>query len=157
MPRLLLNVPPRRQEQRSDCLPACVAMALDYLGRPMLYRRLLSLLGARDFGMPAGNILRLNESGIGVYTTLTHSNLDDVRSHLLADRPVIALISTADLPYGSENADHALVIVGMDDNIIYVNDPCFDQSPQSVSRSHFELAWLRFDNMCAVLKTSPWQ
>jgi hypothetical protein len=42
MPKILLNVSHRRQHpQSAECLPVCVAMALDYLGRPIKYETLL--------------------------------------------------------------------------------------------------------------------
>ena len=39
----------------------------------------------------------------------------------------------------------------MDDDAFYVNDPYLGQAPQRVPRIHFELAWFRFDNLCAVV------
>ena len=151
MPRVLLNVPHRHQELRADCLPACMAMVLDYLDRPIPYSRLLSLLGTRDFGTPVENIVRLEGLSIGVKVTLPHTDVDGLRGHLEAGRPVIVFVNTRDLPYWSEATDHALVVVGMDDDVFYVNDPYFDQAPQYISRIHFELAWLRFDNLSAVI------
>jgi uncharacterized protein YvpB len=126
-------------------------MVLDYFGRPLAYSRLTSLLGTRDFGTPAENIMRLEDLSIGVKVTLSHADVGGVRRHLEAGRPVIAFVNTGDLPYWPEATDHALVIVGMDDDVFYVNDPYFDQAPQCISCTHFELAWLRFDNLCAVL------
>jgi len=126
-------------------------MVLDYLGCSVPYPRLLSLLGARDFGTPAENVLRLAEAGVDIQVTLKHTDVRELLLHLQAGRPVIAFVNTGDLPYWVEAADHALVIVGVDGDVFYVNDPYFDQAPQSVSRPNFELAWLRFDNLCAVI------
>ncbi len=151
MPKVLLNVPHRRQERRADCLPACTAMVLDYLGRSIPHRRLLSLLGTRDFGTPAENIIKLEDVGIGIKVDLVHTDVGGLRGHLEADRPVIVFVDTGDLPYWSEATDHALVVVGVEDDALYVNDPYFDQTPKYISRIHFELAWLRFDNFSAVI------
>ena len=154
MLKVLLSVPHRCQGQRADCLPACVTMVLDHLDCPIPYSRLLPLLGTRDFGTPAENILRLEDLGIGVEVTLAHTDVEGLCGHLEAGRPVIAFVNTADLPYWSEVTDHTLVVVGVEDDVFYVNDPYFDQAPQYVSRTHFELAWLRFDNLCAVITIS---
>ena len=56
-----------------------------------------------------------------------------------------------DLSSSIEATDHALVVVGIDDDAFYVNDPYLNQAPQRVPRIHFELAWFRFDNLCAVI------
>ncbi len=126
-------------------------MVLDYLDHPIPYPRLLSLLGTRDFGTPAENIVRLEDIGLGIKVALAHTDVDELRGHLEAGRPVIAFVNTSDLPYWSEATDHVLVVIGMDGDVFYVNDPYFDQAPQCISRAHFELAWLRFDNLCAVI------
>jgi len=126
-------------------------MILDYLDRPIPYPRLLLLLGTCDFGTPAENILRLEDLSIGVKVTLAHTDVEGLRGHLEAGRPVIAFVNTGDLPYWSEATDHAIVVVGMEDDVFYVNDPYFDQAPRRISRTHFELAWLRFGNLCAVI------
>lgn len=151
MPKAWLNIPHRRQRLRADCLPACVAMLLDYLDCPVPYSRLLSLLGTCDFGTPAENILRLEDLSVGVQVILSHTDVDGLRGYLEAGRPVIAFVSTGDLPYWSETTDHTLVVVGVEDDVLYVNDPYFDQAPQRISRIHFELGWLRFDKLCAII------
>jgi ABC-type bacteriocin/lantibiotic exporter with double-glycine peptidase domain len=117
MPKVLLNVPHSRQRLRADCLPSCVAMVLDYFNRPIAYSRLISLLGAHDFGTPAENVVRLEDLGIGVKVTLPHADVHGLHRHLENDRPVIAFVNTGDLPYWSEATDHAVVVVGMDDDV----------------------------------------
>lgn len=151
MPKIWLSIPHRRQQRRADCLPTCVAMVLDYLDHSMPYPRLLSLLDARDFGTPAENIVRLEDLSIGVKVTLAHIDVNELCRHLEVGRPVITFVNTDDLPYWSEVTDHAFVVVGVEGDVFYVNDPYFDQSPQRVSRTHFKLAWLRFNNLCAII------
>lgn len=41
MPGHLLSVPLHRMKQTADCLAACVAMVLDYLGHPVNYDQLI--------------------------------------------------------------------------------------------------------------------
>jgi ABC-type bacteriocin/lantibiotic exporter with double-glycine peptidase domain len=125
-------------------------MVLAYLGRPVPYERLVELLGTRWFGTPACNIERLEQTGVAV--VVADLSLSDMRRYLQDDLPVIAFVSTADLPYWSEDTDHAVVVVGLDDETVYFNDPNFAQSPQQVPRPAFELAQLRFDHRCAVLQ-----
>ena len=49
------------------------------------------------------------------------------------------------LPDWSYSTDHAVVVVGFDEDKIYLNDPAFEDYPQPVSFIEFELAWLEFD------------
>jgi ABC-type bacteriocin/lantibiotic exporter with double-glycine peptidase domain len=153
MPKVLLSVSHRRQRpQSAECLPACVAMVLDYLGQPVEYDALVSLLRTRfAIGTAAANVRHLEALGVNV--RLFHADLETVRESLVSGWPVIAFIETAPLPYWSEQTDHAILIVGIDGEAVYVNDPEFDQVPQRIPRIQFELAWLRFDNLCAVITT----
>ncbi|MEZ4732190.1 MAG: hypothetical protein R3E79_34160 [Caldilineaceae bacterium] len=48
-------------------------------------------------------------------------------------------------------ADHAVVVVGFDEQSIYLHDPEFAESPINVSYGDFDLAWLEHDEMYAVL------
>lgn len=150
MPKTLLSVSHLQQRTEADCLPVCVEMVLAHLGRPVPYARLVELLDTRWFGTPAGNIERLEPLGIAV--KVTDLFLSDIQHYLDEGLPVIAFVSTSDLPYWSEDTDHAVVVVGLDDETVYVNDPYFPQSPQRVPRPAFELAQLRFDHRCAVLR-----
>lgn len=59
MPGNLLNVPLRKMLQTADCLAACAAMVLDYIGYPVSYTDLFRLLEVGPLGTPAGRIARL--------------------------------------------------------------------------------------------------
>jgi len=149
MPKTLLAVSQLRQQAESDCLPVCVQMALIYLGRSVPYEDLVRLLGTRWFGTPSENILRLEQLGIQV--TLRELSWAEIEAALIRQQPVSAFVATADLPYWSTTADHVVVIVGIDEEFVYVNDPYFAVAPQSVRRPSFELAQQRFDYRCALL------
>ena len=149
MPKKLLAVFHLRQPAESGCVPTSVQMVLDYLGRKESYQRLAEVLGARSFGTPAENVLFLNQ--IDVHVIFAELSLPEIESHLQQDHPVIAFVSTADLPYWQIDTDHAVVVVGMDEHSAYLNDPYFDDAPKQVPRSAFELSMIRFDYRCAVL------
>lgn len=70
---------------------------------------------------------------------------------LLRDHPCIVLVRTAELPHWTYVTDHALLVVGLNDQCIYVNDPAFPQAPQEISLANFELAWMAFDYRYAVI------
>ena len=137
-----------KQMQQADCLAACAAMVLAHFGQPLPYAELLTLLDIGPYGAPRRNILRLTTLGLKVdYGEATTGIL---AAHLKHARPVIAFVDTGELPYWSESTNHAVVVVGLDDDAVLVYDPAFD-SPQTVPRESFELAWLECDNVCAVI------
>ena len=50
------------------------------------------------------------------------------------------------------DAPHAVVIVGIHDDAVYLLDPDYpDQTPVVVSIGDFALAWSHFDQACAVI------
>ena len=50
------------------------------------------------------------------------------------------------------STNHALVLVGLNEEYVFVNDPVFPDAPISVSVGEFDLAWLNGDNTCAILR-----
>jgi hypothetical protein len=65
--------------------------------------------------------------------------------------PVITPVKTRELPYWDEDTDNAVVVVGMDAQFVYLNDPALETAPIQVSQGDFGLAWLEHDEMYAVL------
>ena len=150
MPKTLLAVSHLRQRAEADCVPVCAQMVLAYLGRAESYERLAEVLGTRWFGTPSENVSRLERLGLRV--TLAELPLADIIRHLESGRPVIAFVNTADLPYWATATDHALVVIGADEQTVYLNDPYFPDAPRQAPHAAFELSQLRFDNRCAVIE-----
>ena len=65
--------------------------------------------------------------------------------------PVIVFVRTGELPYWTYSVDHALLVVGYDENILYVNDPAHPKAPITVPQGDFELAWLERDYFYALI------
>ncbi len=126
-------------------------MVLDYIGKPVNYDRLLRLLRIdSEYGTPASNASNLTE--LGVEVLYGRGTLEDIRGHLAADRPSIAFVNTGELPYWDEATGHAVVVVGLDDEKVYLNDPAFNSAPQIISHGDFLLAWLEADEYYAVIR-----
>jgi len=149
MPDILLPVTHREQDETADCLAACAAMVLDYMGVLVSYERLLKLLRVQWFGAFAFNIRALEELGVDVI--YKRGTLAELREHLSNKHPPIALVATSELPYWNESTLHAVVVVGIDDQDIYLNDPGFPEAPVKVSHGDFGLAWLERDELYAAL------
>ncbi len=149
MPKTLLSVLHIQQQTESDCLPVCAQMVLNYLNLAISYRRLVNLLDTKRFGTPFRNIKRVEQLGVSVQ--IEHLSLTEISSYLATGLPVIACVHTADLNYWSQAVDHVVVVVGIDDKAIYLNDPSLSYGPHLVPGIEFELAQLNYDNLCAII------
>jgi hypothetical protein len=123
-------------------------MILDFLGQSLSYAKLLKLLDIGSYGAPRRNILRL--TALGLRVDYGEATPDILVAYLESGRPVIVFVDTGELPYWSESTNHAVVVVGLNDEAVLVHDPAFD-SPQAVPREDFELAWLECDNVCVLI------
>ena len=154
MPTTLLNVLLLSQSDRTDCLPACVAMVLTFLGQPVEREWLHRVMESSDLGTPGFKVLNLRQHGYDV----TYAAATDERAltQALADGvPPIVLLHTTHLPYWEQETAHAVVVTAMDEDHVKLNDPAFSAAPQVVSRGDFMLAWLDFD--CLYILIRPLQ
>jgi len=124
-------------------------MVLDYLGRSTPYEQLLRFLDVKPWGAPAYNVQRLTALGLSVL--YTEGTLQALEQHIQQGHPCIVFVHTEPLPYWSENTNHAVVLIGFDEENAYLNDPFFPEAPQIVSLGDFELAWLARDYMYALI------
>lgn len=125
-------------------------MLLDYCGVRVAYDRLLDLLAVGPHGTPGRYLLELRRLGLSV--TYGPASLAEVEEHLEQGQPCIALVRTRELPYWSIATDHAVVVIGLDKEHVFVNDPYFEDAPQRVPIGDFVLAWLEFDYRCGVIR-----
>lgn len=153
MPITLLNAPLLPQNDRTDCLPACVEMVLVLSGQPVDRVWLRQVMESSDLGTPGFKVQNLRRHGYDV--TYAAATDERVLLQALADGvPPIALLRTTHLPYWGRETSHAVVIVAMDADHVTLNDPAFPTAPQTISRDAFMLAWLDFDCLYAVIRPS---
>jgi len=138
------------QQADGDCLAACAAMVLTYLGRSLRYRQVIRLLDTQEYGTPFSNLRYLDR--LGVTTTVRSGDFRQLYQALTQNLPCIASVQTAELPYWHRRSEHAVVVTGMDSHYIYVNDPAFDIAPILVPHGDFDLAWLAQEELYAVIK-----
>ena len=149
MPTTWLSVSHLQQRSQADCLPICAQTVLAYLNRPQPYEQMVVLLDTRWFGTPFRHLKRLEQFGLSV--KIGELSLAEIESYLEAGSPVISYVHTADLSCWTQAADHVVVVIGIDDENVYVNDPSRAHAPQLIPRIEFELAQLRYDNLCAII------
>lgn len=150
MTPFLLRVSHVPQHRTGECLAACAAMVLTYMGLPARYEPLLRLLRVKPgIGAASFNIRELEKLGVGI--VYKQGTLEELHNQLAHDRPCIVFVKTSELPYWDTAADHAVVVVGLEDRYIYLNDPAFSYAPVEVPHGDFGLAWQGRDNFYAVL------
>lgn len=101
-------------------------------------------------GAPTRNIRRMTSKEISVIYeegTLTH-----IKHHLESGKPIIAFVQAGELTYWqSETFQHAVVVIGYDDGVVWILDPDGEADPISVTEDEFMLAWIGMDYLYAVL------
>ena len=147
----LLNVPHCPQADDGYCLPACVQMVLAYLNLPIAQDRLSRELDVRPpLGAPASNVVRLRSDVLDV--AFTSGSLNDLQAHLAQGTPPIVFVQAGELPHWQDHvAQHAVVVVGLDDQTIHILDPAAGASPIAVPIGDFMLAWSELDYLYALL------
>jgi ABC-type bacteriocin/lantibiotic exporter with double-glycine peptidase domain len=148
----ILNVTHSRQEAETGCLEACVQMVLGCLGIERSQADLARQMGAiPHVGVVSRNILNLQSSTLQV--VYTEGTLELLHHWLDQGVPAIAFVQTSELPYwDGVEARHAVVVVGLDDESVYLLDPARDPDVIAVSRGDFDLAWEDWmDGRCAVI------
>lgn len=156
---MLLNVPHFRQRQQTDCLVACTAMLLDYLQKPIPYRRISRILKTRDVGTPFSNVRNLEQRGYYIQIGVD-STIDFLVDRLDRGFPIIVDVATGELPHWQARTDisesekqsrHAVVVVGAESGLVFVNDPDMDEAPIAIEAGYLDLAWLERDNRYALI------
>ena len=141
-----------QQQYPGDCLAACTAMSLSYLGVRYRYRRLIKRLGIdTDHGAPFSNILKLNMRGVSVIHH-EHGTWNDLYQLLRNGWPVIVSVQTRELRHWQQISSlHVVVLVGMEGEHVYIHDPALATGPIAVSMGDFDLAWLERNEAFAVV------
>jgi ABC-type bacteriocin/lantibiotic exporter with double-glycine peptidase domain len=148
-----------RQQQPADCLVACAAMVLAYLHISVSYTRVRQLLGTAAEGTPFYRLDRLHTRSVRI--TRGEGTFTLLMTYLASDLPVIVDVHTSELPYWQMRTDipeiekstaHAVVVVGIENQTVYVYDPDVELAPQAVNIGDFELAWLIRDYRFVVIQ-----
>jgi ABC-type bacteriocin/lantibiotic exporter with double-glycine peptidase domain len=149
MPTRLLSIPHRLQENEAGCLAACAQIVLEHVGIKQSQVFLNRLLGLTSIGTPYSNIRRLAQ--LNVTVTMQPGDANDVRNAIDRNLPVVVFLLTGVLPYWKENTSHAAVVVGYGEETVLLNDPLFEDAPQSVRWNEFMFAWSEQDYMYALV------
>lgn len=146
-----LSVSHQKQQQQADCLVACVAMVLRYLQIPFRYERLLKVLETERHGTVFSKLENLQALHLSIQ--VQEGDFTQLTETLAIGLPIIVAVNTGELTsYWQTAVAHAVVVVGMDHEFIYVNDPVLDDGPQRITVAEFDLAWLEMENLLCVIR-----
>ena len=149
MPNVLLSVPHFEQSRDGTCLPACVQMVLSFWGDEPTEATLIKQLGTKRYGTPISNAERLRDKRYDVLVgPLTRLELE---SYLASGRPVITRVWTTMLDYWDSVTSHVVVVVGYNDDVVFLNDPAFATAPIPVLWDAFLAAWAEYDETAVVI------
>lgn len=152
MPADSLNVPLFRQEFNYSCLAACVRMVLAFHGRSVAESELRQLLDTQPTGTRARNLNSIVNLGFDVQ--LNTSSLSLLREALATGLAPIVFVDTGSLDYWDVDCAHVAVLVGIDDEVVYLNDPYFEIAPQKTSLTSFLQAWAVNSHLAAIISSS---
>ena len=142
-----LKIPHFLQTRDGRCLEACVRAVLAHWQYPVSEEQLCQLFESSQFGTPASRVLRLKQWGFEVI--YGPSDVIKLQTWLAQGVPIIALVQTEFLDYATVNTPHAVVVIGLTDQQVYLQDPMFEQVPQIASLNGFLAAWLEMDETIA--------
>jgi ABC-type bacteriocin/lantibiotic exporter with double-glycine peptidase domain len=134
-------------------------MVLSYWGERVDEGRLVRQLETSDAGAFFFNLDRLRSWRLVVERV--RGDLELLQLQLEAGRPLIVPVDTGLLPYwitrtdvaeAERVTDHAVVVVGIDEESVYVNDPDFETAPQRVEQAWFDEAWRNHEHWYAVIR-----
>jgi len=148
----VLNVFHCQQKADGYCLAACAHMVLTYLGISCSQDDLARQLGVRPhLGAPSSRLLRLRSAVLDMIYTA--GDLEDLAVWLDQGLPALAFVQVDQLPYWrGQQFQHAVVIVGLDTQAVYLLDPAADAAPIRVLRGDFNLAWDEMDCVYAIFR-----
>lgn len=108
----------------------------------MIEEDIVELLDTDFTGTVARHVHRV--SRLGFVTAIYRATWDDLLRHLKAGLPCIVLVHTIHFPQQAPDraGRHAVVVVGCDEEIVYLHDPMVESGPTRMPRSSFHAAWL---------------
>ena len=139
----IIPLPHYPQSAEGLCLVACACMVLAHWGTTPSEEELVEMLGIRDWGTPASAIQRLSRWRWNV--NYGCGTLKDLEQWLRDGIPVIVFVRTGFLEHWATDVAHAIVVVGIAGDRVYIHDPAIAEAPLAISVTGFEAAWTEMD------------
>lgn len=122
-----------------DCGPACIAMILNYYGEKLTTDAVYKATGAGKGLINIQQMLTAISSFGYTGRFLTNQSIEQLRSYIDRDMPVIALVHYADFKSKQDDftGGHFFGVVGWRDDGFFVNDPDFWGNYRKDGDHHF--------------------
>lgn len=150
----MLNIPHALQtnlQGRNSCVPAGLSMVLAYQGVTFGEQDLCDLLDTQLTGTEVWNVLLLEQHILNCHVELDSISFDRLQESLAANIPPIAFVVTRHLGYWQRDTFHAIVVVAITEDAVYVNDPAFPDAPRAVPLAEFAAAWSELDFLAVMV------
>lgn len=151
---LLDGIPNIQQLGDLECLVACSKQVLLHLGIDRSERWLWNQLQTSTGRSTSFDNLAMLEKSLGLVVEM-HRYSEDILlfgPYLELGLPILVAVD-ADIPESwPYYKEHAVVVVGYDDEYVYVNDPAQEETGLAVDLDTFLLVWGRRDYEFAVLR-----
>lgn len=141
----------RPQQQEDDCLVACCRMVLSYLGIEKSESWLWSRL-ATGAVTPFPKVEKLAEE-LGLLITVKRwGDLTTFVPAIESGLPVLVAVNAEDPQNWPYVGNHAVIVVGFDNQSVFINDPAHVNAPLAIEINTFLLAWSYRDYEYAVIR-----
>jgi len=132
-------------------------MVLAFHGITLGEEELCRLLETQPVGTSVLNVLLLTQHISGCHVEVISASFDDLVRWLQENVPPIVFVSTAPLHYWQMKCLHALVVIGIEEQVVWVHDPALAAAPTAIPRDEFLAAWGELAQLAALVKVSPSQ
>lgn len=151
------HLPQTNPQGYNSCVPAAVRMVLAFQGVTLGEEELCRLLETQPVGTSVLNVLLLTRHVSECHVEVINVSFDDLVRWLQENVPPIVFVSTAPLHYWQTKCLHALVVVGVEEQLVWVHDPTLATAPTAIPRDEFLAAWGELAQLAALVKGSPAQ
>lgn len=145
MPAGSIKVPHYPQSRDGACLPACVRMVLTTFGEQRSEAAWAKRLGSYEYGTPSSRVTRLASRRYEVeYRSFS---LVELKNKLEQGLYPIVFVYAGFLDWADFEGFHALVLVEITEDSVWLHDPSLATGPTQLSIDGFLLTWEEFDNL----------
>lgn len=117
-----LEVPYFKQEKSTTCGPACIRMVLEYNGIRLSEKELEDIFETSWLGNTCEELASGVEKLGFLSEVVENFTLESLKETLNRGIPVIALLDPAVLYGGLQGFGHFVIIIGLEQNVIYYHD-----------------------------------
>ena len=143
-----------QQQGDLECLVSCCQQVLGHLGIEKEDTWLWNQLQVSTGQVTSfGNLANLEKSlGVVAEKHRDNDDIDQFAPYIESGLPIIVAVDADEPTIWPYYSSHAIVVIGYDEKVVYINDPAQKETGLKVSIREFELAWSRRSHEFAVIR-----